>query len=128
MKQGAAIAHQIERFVIKANLTWLSANGVAVIKVDDLRYEVAGRFVFFPANGFWRAHDGSVSGYGSSSLLAEAWLGHVFSEPSVLTAPLETPAGSDSGATDRNSHDFGPDTPAEPAGVPSSSKLARPTL
>ena len=53
-----------------AALSMLGANDIRYERIDGARYLVAGTFIFWPVNGFWKSNDGARRGYGVRTLIA----------------------------------------------------------
>lgn len=54
---------------INAALSLFKASGIGYEHIDGARYMVAGAFIFWPVNGYWRTSDNSLSGYGARTLV-----------------------------------------------------------
>lgn len=129
MRSLHAIKREIAHTVIPAALQAIENAGLPCTAADDGSYLVAERYRFFPANGFWRSLDSTLFGYGPRTLIADARIGGAIRHFTFVPAVTETPVGKDSGGIiGPPNSPTDPDSSAESAGVPTSSKLARATL
>jgi len=58
--------------ITAASLSMLGHAGLHFEEITAGHYHVAGGFTFWPANGYWRSHDGRAKGYGAGGLIALA--------------------------------------------------------
>lgn len=129
MRSLSAIKRDIAHTVIPNAVAAVQRAGFSITDIDGAKHHVDNRYVFYPATGYWRTLDSSLSGYGTNTLIAEARIGEALRHVTLVPAITETPAGRDSGGIfEPPNSDPDPDKSAESAGVPSSSMLARPVL